>query len=381
MADDSPPDRSAADKERSRQQSRPVNAKKPTSSSTGATAGKGGSKPPAKSPAKSTAKPSSSSGSRPPGQKPKTATGGSGRGGSSGRRPIQPAKGRGPRRSPTSIFTWGVVGLVLVIVAVLVVIKVTGSSTPGNTTPTAFVQTSAQIIDQATSIPTSVYDKVGIESSLAEINQPIILKNQATLVLAGKPGIFAFLGEFCPYCAAERWAIVTSLSRFGKFTNIGDMQSSSTDVFANTQTFTFTKATFQSPYVTFQPVERYSNVIDPSTGNWKIIAPFTALQAKLVSKYDSSQYVGSSAGGIPFMDVGNKALFAGPSYTPAILANLSRSEIAANLDDPTNGVTQAILASSNYISATVCEIDGQMPTDVCSSKGVTEAATALKLNS
>lgn len=386
MADDSPPNRSAADKERSRQQSRPVNAKKPASASAGGTTGadkssKSAPKPSSTPPAKS-GSPSAKqgSGSRPAGQRPKTASGSSGRGGGSGRRPIQPTKGRGPRRSNTSILTWGLVALVLVIVVVLVVIKITGSSTPGNTTPTAFVQTASTIVDQVTNVPASVYDKVGTKSTLTDITPPIPLKSQPPLVVAGKPAILYLGGEFCPYSAAQRWAIATALSRFGTFHDIGDMQSSSTDVFPNTQTFTFARTTFQSPYVTFQPVEHYSNVVDPSTGAWKILQPLTAEQAKLVTKYDSDQYVGNGgAGGIPFMDVGNKFLFAGPSYTPAILEGLTRAEIAANLDDPTNGVTQAIIASANDISATVCSIDGQLPADVCTSKGVTEAASALKI--
>ena len=187
MADDSPPNRSAADKERSRQQSRPVNTKKPASPSTGASTGDTKNpKPASKTGSKSSAPAAKQgSGSRPAGQRPKTATGSSGRGGGSGRRPIQPTKGRGGRRSPTSIFTWGVVALVLVIVAVLVVIKVTGSTTPGNTTPTAFVQTASTIVDQVTNVPAEVYDKVGITSSLTPISQPIIVKNQTRVIVDG----------------------------------------------------------------------------------------------------------------------------------------------------------------------------------------------------
>ena len=192
------------------------------------------------------------------------------------------------------------------------------------------------------------------------VTPPVVLTGQPVLMLAGKPGIFYLGGEFCPYCAAQRWVIITSMSRFGTFANIGNMQSSSSDVFANTPTFTFSKATFQSPYVTFQPVEHYSNVPDPSTGYYKILTPFTKEQAALVKKFSTAQF-SSAATGIPFQDVGNKALFAGPSYSPGALSGLTRNEIAANLSDPTNPTTQAILSASNYMSATVCAIDGQQP--------------------
>jgi hypothetical protein len=44
-------------------------------------------------------------------------------------------------------------------------------------------------------------------------------------------------------------------------------------------------------------------------------------------------------------------------------------------------VTQAIIASANYLSAGTCAIDGQQPASVCTSKGVTAASKSLKLTS
>ena len=40
------------------------------------------------------------------------------------------------------------------------------------------------------------------------------------------------------------------------------------------------------------------------------------------------------------MNIGNEFLISGASYSPSILAGLSREEIAANLNDPTNPATQ-----------------------------------------
>jgi hypothetical protein len=104
---------------------------------------------------------------------------------------------------------------------------------------------------------------------------------------------------------------------------------------------------------------------------------------KLISTYYTTKYLtGITNGqvGIPFIDIGNKIfVYQSSSYTPSILANLSRQQIASGLDDPTNPVTQAILASSNYLSASICATDGQQPSAVCTSKGVTAAAKALKL--
>ena len=83
----------------------------------------------------------------------------------------RPVPARPPRRSPTALLTWGAVALVLIIVVVLVVVKITGSSTPASVS-SAFIPTSAQIVDDVTSVPTSVYDKVGISSSVTQVIRP-----------------------------------------------------------------------------------------------------------------------------------------------------------------------------------------------------------------
>ncbi len=35
--------------------------------------------------------------------------------------------------------------------------------------------------------------------------------------------------EYCPFCAAQRWAMVNAFSRFGTFTGLTTTHSSSTD--------------------------------------------------------------------------------------------------------------------------------------------------------
>ena len=45
--------------------------------------------------------------------------------------------------------------------------------------------------------------------------------------------------EYCPYCAAERWAIAAALSRFGTWSNLKITASSHTDVYAETHTFSY----------------------------------------------------------------------------------------------------------------------------------------------
>ncbi len=390
---DNPPQepRTQADKERSRQQSRSVSGRE-AARSVGAksTRSSGRSVPQDKSGAKASA--TKSSGARTQSTKGGVATKSSPKAAPSARNPKggspksapsrqrAAAKGAGPRRSPTALLTWGTVALVLVIVVVLVVVKVTGSNNTDNVN-SAFVPVSDTVASNVTNIPASVYDQVGINSPVP-ITPPLITKNQPLLTFDGKPGVFYYGAEYCPYCAAERWAIVASLSRFGKWADLGEMESTSTDVFPNTPTFTFVKAGFTSPYVGLKTEEFESNVKD-SSGAFTILQKPTPQEQKLIDTYDSTKYFPSNTTGptFPLVNFGNQALINGASFSPSILQGLSRDQIASDLDDPTNPVTQAIIATSNYMSASTCHITKQQPASVCTSKGVTEAAKALHLTS
>ena len=384
-------DRSAAAKEKSRQQSRAVSgrqaAKTTTSSQPGKQKAKPGGQPAAKGSGKSTTAKSTgqSKGGTAKNGTAKGApakSGGSTKSGASGQRaPRQARPAAAPRRSPTTLLTWGAVGLVLLIVVALVVVKLTSSSTPQSVN-SSWVEVTPTVAHDVTNIPTSVYNTVGIKSPDPSVLAPTVVHGQPPLTVDGKPGAFYFGAEYCPYCAAERWAIIASLSRFGQFDKLGAMQSGSSDVFPNTQTFTFLKATFDSAYLGLKTEEYESNVPLANGEGYSILQNFTGDEEHLVNKYDNPTYVpGTTKGAFPFFDIGNKVLVSGASYSPSVLGGLTRDQIAAGLSDPTNPVTQYIVATSNYLSAGVCSITKQQPADVCTSKGVTEAAKALKLSS
>jgi hypothetical protein len=187
-------------------------------------------------------------------------------------------------------------------------------------------------------------------------------------------------GEFCPYCAADRWSVIAALSRFGTFSGLETMQSSGTDVYPNTKTFTFRKAKYTSQYIGDWLVELYSNAVASTGRAHKILQPLTKAQNQVVSKFDTSTFTGGSAtasGSIPFLNFGNKFVSAGASYSPTTLQSLSRADIAGGLSSASSAVTQAIVSSANYMSAAVCAIDGSKPTDVCSGKGVQAAAKTM----
>ena len=174
-------------------------------------------------------------------------------------------------------------------------------------------------------MPASVYNTVGVTSSVSPIDPPVVTKGQPLLTYTTSsgttlPGVYFYGAEYCPYCAAERWVIITALSRFGTFKGLDNMQSSSTDIFPSTQTFTFVDATYTSKYIVFHPEEYYSNQVNASGSGYTVLQPFKGNDEKLVGKYDTNTYFPSSPPtgrrtGFPFIDIGNKVL-SSTNYAP-----------------------------------------------------------------
>jgi Domain of unknown function (DUF929) len=266
-----------------------------------------------------------------------------------------------------------------VLVVVLVVVVVNLTSSPAKSTTVTSTPVPASILTEVTHIRPSVYNAVGTGSTVS-VTPPKVKSGQTLLTTDGKPELLYIGGEFCPYCAAERWAIIASLSRFGTFSGIETMSSSSIDVYPSTQTFTFVHATYTSSSFVAKLIEYYGQ--DKPTGSHPVIGHLTKAEEALASKYDSGSSSTSSGGySIPFIDIGNKVIVSGASYTPQLLQGLTRAQIAGDLSNASTPVTKAIVGTSNYLSAAICSIDGGKPASVCTSKGVQTASKALGLTS
>ncbi len=281
-----------------------------------------------------------------------------------------------PRRPAAALLTWGIVALVLLIVVVLVVIKVTGTS-PTTTNSNAPPPPAPPAVVQAvTKIPTSVYDTVGVTSPVAAVTPPTLLSGARPLEAHGKPEIVFVGNEFCPYCAAERWALVAALSRFGSFTGLAESQSGFNEAFPGTPTFSFAGATYSSRYISATLVEHYGSQKNAQGTGYAVLERLSSSEKALLARYD-----GSGGGGsiLPFLDIANHAVLAGGAFSPAILQQLSSAQIASALTDPKDPSTQAIVSAANEIAAVICSSDGQRPSSVCTGNAVVTASSALGL--
>lgn len=288
--------------------------------------------------------------------------------------------GPAPSRARTSLLTWGTAALVIVIVIVLVVVKVTGTSTttPPTTAPPA-TAAPASVVHALTAIPASVYDDVGVTSTDEVVSPPAVLGGQPLLTDGGKPEVLFVGGEFCPYCAAERWGLVAALARFGKISGLDAMQSASNEAFPGTPTFTFVQTHFTSPYVAAVLIEHYSEQKNAAGTAYEQLEALPRSDQELMAKYASAT-PNAPSNVLPFVDVANRAVVDGADFSPAVFQQLTSAQIATALSDAKAPSTQAIVATANYLSAVICSVDGQRPATVCTSIGVVAADTALGLS-
>jgi hypothetical protein len=222
----------------------------------------------------------------------------------------------------------------------------------------------AALVEAVTKLPPSVLDTVGAGSArngLKAVSAP-------ALAADGKPLVLYVGGEFCPFCAAERWPMVVALSRFGTFDGLKLTASSSTDVYPNTASFSFNGATYTSPYLTFQCVEQFSN--RRAANGYEPLQSLTSEQKQIVSTYNPN-------GGIPFVDFGGKYTLSGATYDPSTLSGLDAQAIAALLPQTSTPQAQAIDGSANLLTAAICKVTNGQPGEVCQAPGVVKAAAAL----
>jgi Domain of unknown function (DUF929) len=265
-------------------------------------------------------------------------------------------------------------GSIVVVVAVVltfVLIKLNSPSTPSASSssngPTGSALTA--VVDKVTSVPASTLDAVGEGGApWQSLGSGVIQKisgSPAALTENGKPEMLFMGAEFCPYCGAQRWAMIVALSRFGTFSGLSTVHSSSIDVYPNTPTWTFLHAKYSSPYLSFTSVETTTNVPDSrSPSGYVPLQTPTAAQAALEDKYDTSPYT-TQAGSIPFIDFGNKYVSVGASYLPSVLAGLSWSQVATDLSNPNSPVAKAVDGTANYITAAICKMTGNQPASAC----------------
>jgi hypothetical protein len=250
----------------------------------------------------------------------------------------------------------GVAVAVIVIAAVGVVIGIKSGGTSASNLALG------RLVAQVTSVPAGLAEAAGDGHGQATMTLTSV--TGSPLVANGKPEVLYVGREYCPYCAAQSWALIVALSRFGTFTGLTTIRSGNYHPFPELDTWTFYGSAYSSRYLAFVPVETKSNVLTARTANpqdgssYTELQKLTAAEQAVSSRYD---YLGS----VPFLDFGNKSVIVGSSFNPLVLQKLTWSQIAASLRQPASVAGWAILGAANYITAAICQLTDDQPARAC----------------
>jgi thiol-disulfide isomerase/thioredoxin len=245
-------------------------------------------------------------------------------------------------------------GLAAALVIVLVIVIVAVATSSGSKRQSG--QTSGALpadVQSKLSVPASTLASVGVGTATPSAMKSV---TGPALTSGGKPEMLYIGAEWCPYCAAMRWAMAVALSRFGTFSPLKGIHSSATDIYPNTATLTFYKATYTSKYLVFTPVENQDI-------NHNTLQTPTAAQQALWRKYSPP---GDS---YPFIDIGNRFI-TGATYNPQVLSGLTWSQIAADLHIASTPPAMGADGAANLLTAAICKITGNMPSNVCTTAPV-----------
>jgi hypothetical protein len=298
----------------------------------------------------------------------------------------QAAARRAEQRKRLYLAGGSILAVIIVVVAfVLIKQNNKGSHPPfASNGPTGAALTSVTK-DVTTGVSQSVLDKVGAgaiaksdfipASGIASAQGDYFATaNGSPLASGGKPEVLYIGAEYCPFCAVQRWSMIASLSRFGTFSGLKTIHSSSTDAYPNTPTWSFYGSTYTSKYINFTPVEtttneRQGNSANTSVGYVTLQNP-TSAQATVWRQYDSS-------GSIPFIDIGGKYIQVGnmPPASPQDLAGKTWAQVATQMAQPSSTIARDEGGAANYMTAGICELTNNQPSTAC-----TPAIQALEKN-
>jgi len=295
-----------------------------------------------------------------------------------------------PQRS--TAMTAGIFGTVLVVLAILVIVlvSVTGKSTPANA-GFGLKPAPAAVVSAISHVPASAFAAAGSKITSAGPYTIALsaTKKQPPLTSDGKPLIVYMGSNWCPYCAASRWPLAVALSRFGSFAKLHITESgiATDEAYPGTPTLSFYGSTYTSPYVSFSGTEQCSDLISSSTSTatedcngYKPLEALSPAVQKILLKYDFPPFESkNNEGGIPFIDFGNKIIEDGDFMDPSILAGLTHVQIAQSLGNPIASPAQPILVSANFYTAAICKLTNNKPGSVCDMPVVKQAAKQLKL--
>ena len=183
----------------------------------------------------------------------------------------------------------------------------------------------------------------------------------------GRPVLFFMGAQYCPFCAAQRWALIEATSRFGEWSGLGPFASpSGMDGFGSVPTFDLAAARFTSDVLSVRTKE-----IADASG--RRLQDLDDLEAGLVDAFNPRGsvpfIVAAGAGGQMTIDL---------AFSPGLLHGNGFEKIrdAVGAGEDTAAV-RAIAGQADAITAVLCTMTGGVPSAPCRAPVVVELMRRL----
>jgi hypothetical protein len=180
----------------------------------------------------------------------------------------------------------------------------------------------------------------------------------------GHPEIMFICAEYWPPCAAERWAFVMALAKFGTFSNLQGTTSSTREADPGTPTFSFYRAGYSSQYLALATDELETSKY-VGDGEYPLLQFPTRQEMTMISAWDVAPYT-ATTGSIPFAYIGGKFIFTSAQYNAAAIARTSFATAAGIMTSGTSAVSKQVEAAAGYLVGDLCALTHDQPAPVCS---------------
>ncbi len=179
----------------------------------------------------------------------------------------------------------------------------------------------------------------------------------------GRPEVMFICAEYWSPCAAERWALVMALSKFGTFTTLKGTTSSATGTSPKTPTFSFYGATYSSNYLTLVTDELETNT-DVGGGEYPLLQPPTTQEMTMMNTWDRAPYTTVKTS-LPFAYIGGRFLLTTAQYDASAISQMSFQAAARVMSSGTDPVSRHAEAAAGYLVADFCALTRDQPARAC----------------
>lgn len=179
---------------------------------------------------------------------------------------------------------------------------------------------------------------------------------------SGKLFVFFMGAEYDPYCAAERWAIVRALQKFGQWSGLKQTISAAKDEpFLNLPTYDFTEATYTSPHIEFVARETKDREFKP-------LQKLLKTEEKIIHKWDPQKQ-------IPFLLIGGRFMQIGAGFTPKIFIGHTFRQTETEMKKVESEIRKTIDDEANIISALLCFLGSS--SDACKEPAIAQLISQI----